>query len=153
MRAINAGPYGYIGGLQDTGCRTVPHNVLKVSGLSAREDKAQMRNRLLSFWLMIGKERFFVFAQPWSMENRLFGKSIFSNSGRQLPPAQQGNCLICRQFFGNREERNATMPLRHRLVTRFDWTALLALFTFQPLPKRSAYRPRFGTGIPFAIHA
>jgi len=112
-----------------------------------------MRNRLLSFWLMIGKERFFVFAQPWPMENRISGKSIFSNSGRQLPPAQQGNCLICRQFFGNREERNAAMPLRHRLVTRFDWTALLALFTFQPLPTRSAPGGRLATDSPFAIHA
>ncbi|NHN75929.1 hypothetical protein HA520_01290 [Azotobacter chroococcum] len=112
-----------------------------------------MRNRLLSFWLMIGKERFFVFAQPWPMENRISGKNMFPNVGRQLPATRKGNCLICRQFFGNREARNSMMPLRHRLVTRFDWTALLPLFTFQPLPKRFAYRPRFGTGIPFAIHA
>lgn len=112
-----------------------------------------MRNRLLSFWLMIGKECFFAFGQVHSIENRISGKNMFPNVGRQLPATRKGNCLICRQFFGNCEERNAAMPLRHRLVTRFDWTALLALFTFQPLPKRSAYRPRFGTGIPFAIHA
>ncbi|WP_349571227.1 hypothetical protein [Azotobacter salinestris] len=112
-----------------------------------------MRNRLLSFWLMIGRERFFVFGQLYPIENRISGKNILSNSSRQLPPAEQGNCLICRQFFGNREKRNSTMPLMHRLVPIFDWTVLLALFTFQPLPTRSAPGRRLDTDIPFAIHA
>ncbi|TBW35648.1 hypothetical protein E0E54_11300 [Azotobacter chroococcum] len=112
-----------------------------------------MRNRLLSFWLMIEKERVFVFGQVRKIENRISGKNISLNVGRQLPPVEQGNRLICRKFFGNREERNSTMPSRHRLVTRFDWTALLPLFTFQPLPKRSAPGGRLDTDTPFAIHA
>ncbi|OHC11802.1 MAG: hypothetical protein A2002_08990 [Pseudomonadales bacterium GWC1_66_9] len=112
-----------------------------------------MRNRLLSFWLMIEKERVFVFGQVRKIENRISGRNIFLNSGRQLLPAQQGNCLICRQFFGNREARNATMPLKHCLVHIFDWTALLALFTFQPLPKRSAFGRGFDTDNSFATHA
>jgi len=102
---------------------------------------------------MIGKGHVFAFGQVHSIENRISGKNLFSNLGRQLPPAQQGNCLICWKFFGNREERNSTMPSRHRLVTRFDWTALLPLFTFQPLPKRSAPGGRLDTDTPFAIHA
>ncbi|MEE4464710.1 hypothetical protein V2S84_21750, partial [Azotobacter chroococcum] len=102
---------------------------------------------------MIGRERFFVSGQVCSIGNRIFARNILSNSGRQLLPAQQGNCLICRQFFGNRDARNATMPLRHCLVHIFDWTALLALFTFQPLPKRSAFGRGFDTDNSFATHA
>ncbi|WP_139231751.1 hypothetical protein [Azotobacter beijerinckii] len=112
-----------------------------------------MRNRLLSFWLMIGKDRLFVFGQLRPSENRMSGKNIFFNAGRQLPAAEQGNRLMCRKFFGNREERNSSMPYRHRLVTRFDWTALLPLFTFQPLPTRSALGGRLDTDSPFVIHA
>ncbi|SEI73884.1 hypothetical protein SAMN04244572_01511 [Azotobacter beijerinckii] len=112
-----------------------------------------MRNRLLSFWLMIGKDRLFVFGQLCPSENRISGKSIFLNAGRQLPAAEQGNRLMCRKFFGNREERNSLMPKKHHLVTRFDWTALLALFTFQPLPTRSAPGGRLDTDSPFVIHA
>ncbi|WP_152388656.1 hypothetical protein [Azotobacter salinestris] len=112
-----------------------------------------MRNRLLSFWLMIGKERFFVFGQLRKNQKRIFGKSIFSNSGRQLPAAGKGNCLIFRKFFGNREERKTAMLFAHRLVPVFDWTALLALFTFQPLPKHSASGRGFDTDNSFATHA
>jgi len=112
-----------------------------------------MRNRLLSFWLMIGKDRLFVFGQLRPSENRMSGKNIFFNAGRQLPAAEQGNRLMCRKFFGNREERNSSMPYRHRLVTRFDWTALLPLFTFQPLPTCSAPSGRLDTDSPFVIHA
>jgi hypothetical protein len=102
---------------------------------------------------MIGKERFFAFGQVHSIENRISGKNMFPNVGRKLPATRKDNCLICRKFFGYREERNSTMPSRHRLVTRFDWTALLPLFTFQPLPMRSAPGGRLDTDTPFVIHA
>jgi len=102
---------------------------------------------------MIGKDRLFVFGQLRTSENRISGKSIFFNAGRQLPAAEQGNCLMCRKFFGNREEWDSSMPKKHRLVIRFDWTALLPLFTFQPLPTRSAPGGRLDTDSPFVIHA